>query len=374
MRHCPRWTGFERAYRKPSRCSKSLFGSGSDLPVASSAGFSEQNLPQGRRLVAERGHWWQGSGHAEGTFRRELLSTCLDAWMARGRRGERESCWRAGTICATPHRHWCGAARDLRPPARETGPSSRTSPKGPYAPSQHRDHRPRRSRQDHAGRCPAQAVGGLPPEPEGGSPGARQQRPGARARHYDSRQVHVRRLGRHAHQHRRHAGPRRLRRRGGAHPQHGGRRHRAGGRRRGAAAADQVRGLQGPQAGPQAHRRHQQDRPARRAPQRRPERDLRSVRGPGRQRRAARLSRALRLGPRGLDGARSCRPAHRSGAAVRPHPEARAAAGRRGRPVPPARHHAGGRSLPRPRAHRAHPVWQRAAQPGHQGAAPRRLA
>ena len=47
--------------------------------------------------------------------------------------------------------------------------------------------------------------------------------------------------------------------------------------------------------GLQAHRRHQQDRPAGRAPQRRPERDLRPVRGPRRHRRAARLPCALRL-------------------------------------------------------------------------------
>ena len=79
-----------------------------------------------------------------------------------------------------------------------------------------------------------------------------------------------------------------------------------------AAAADQVRGLQGPQAGPAADRRHQQDRPAGRAPRRGAERDLRPVRRPRRHRRAARLSRALRLGPRRLDGRRSRRARRRT--------------------------------------------------------------
>ena len=72
----------------------------------------------------------------------------------------------------------------------------------------------------------------------------------------------------------------------------------------GPAAADEVRGLQGPEARPAPHRRHQQDRPPRRAPPRRLERDLRPLRQSRCHRRAARLPRALRLGPRRLDGAR----------------------------------------------------------------------
>ena len=247
-------------------------------------------------------------------------------------------------------------------------------PQGPNGPSQHRDHRARRSRQDHAGRRAAQAGRRLPPQPEGGGPGHGQQRPGARARHHHPGQVHVDPLARHAHQHRRHARPRRLRRRGGAHPQHGRRRHRAGGCLRGTAAADQVRGLQGAQAGPAPHRGHQQDRPAGRAPQRGAERDLRPVRQPRRQRRAARLPRALRLGPRRLDGGRSRGPEDRPGAAVRAGAQARAAAGGGGGSLPPARHHAGGRSLPRARADGPHQLGQRQAQPDHQGHAPRRLA
>ena len=91
------------------------------------------------------------------------------------------------------------------------------------------------------------------------------QRPRARARHHHSGQGDLGGLERHAHQHRRYARPRRFRRRGGAHSQHGRRRAGAGRRRRRPAAANQVRGLQGAQDGPQAHRRHQQGRPLRRA-------------------------------------------------------------------------------------------------------------
>ena len=54
--------------------------------------------------------------------------------------------------------------------------------------------------------------------------------------------------------------------------------------------------------GLQADRRHQQDRPARRAPSRGARRDLRSVRRARRQRGAARFPGALRLGQAGLDG------------------------------------------------------------------------
>ena len=58
------------------------------------------------------------------------------------------------------------------------------------------------------------------------------------------------------------------------------------------------------------------DRPGR-APRGRAERDLRSVRQPRRHRRAARLPRALRLGPRRLDGGRPGGPEDGPGAAVR---------------------------------------------------------
>ena len=128
------------------------------------------------------------------------------------------------------------------------------------------------------------------------------QRPGARARHHHPGQGHLDRVGRHAHQHRRHAGPRRLRRRGRAHPQHGGRRAGAGRRRRRPAAADQVRGLQGAEARPQADRGDQQGRPPGRTADRSAERGVRPVRGARRHRRAARLPDPLRLRQAGLDG------------------------------------------------------------------------
>ena len=71
----------------------------------------------------------------------------------------------------------------------------------------------------------------------------------------------------------------------------------------GPAAADKVRGLQGPETRNAADRCDQQDRPAGPALPGRPERSLRPVRQPRRRRRPARLSRPLRLGPRWLDGA-----------------------------------------------------------------------
>ena len=72
-------------------------------------------------------------------------------------------------------------------------------------------------------------------------------------------------LRRHPHQHRRHAGPRRFRRRGRARAVDGRRRAAAGRCGRGPDAADALRHAQGAGAGPEAHRRGQQDRPPRRA-------------------------------------------------------------------------------------------------------------
>ena len=136
------------------------------------------------------------------------------------------------------------------------------------------------------------------------------------------------RLEGHPHQHRRHARPRRFRRRGRAHPQHGGRRAGAGGRRRRSAAADQVRGVQGAQDGPQAHRRHQQGGPLRRAAGRSDQRSVRPVRRARRHRRATRFPDPLRLGQAGLDGDQAGRLARRRhAAAVRSHPQPRQAAG-----------------------------------------------
>ena len=134
---------------------------------------------------------------------------------------------------------------------------------------------------------------------------------------------------RHPHQHRRHAGPRRFRRRGRAHPQHGRRRAGAGRRRRRPAAADQVRGVQGAEDGTEAHRRHQQGRPPRRAADRSRQRGVRPVRRARRHRRAARFPDPLRLGQAGLDGDEPRRLARRRHeAAVRSGAAATSAAAR----------------------------------------------
>ncbi len=106
-------------------------------------------------------------------------------------------------------------------------------------------------------------------------------------------------LPRRAHQHRRHPRPRRLRRRGRAHPGHGRRRDAARRRLRGPAAADPLRAAQGARARPAADRRHQQDRPPRRAAAGGPERDLRPLHRPRRRRGAARLPGPLLQRPRG---------------------------------------------------------------------------
>ncbi len=223
-----------------------------------------------------------------------------------------------------------------------------------YGSPQHRDHRPRRPRQDHPGRPPDAAERHLPRRPEARRARARFQRPRARARHHDPRQMHLRGLARHPDQHRRHAGPRRLRRRGRAHPLDGRWRAAAGRRRRGADAADQVRARQGSAPGPAPDRRDQQGRPRRPARARGPRRGVRSVRGARRERCPARFSDPVRLGPRGLgDGRPEGRPERRHGAAVRADPPPRGAAqGRPGRAVRHARDHARARPASRPPADR----------------------
>ena len=69
-------------------------------------------------------------------------------------------------------------------------------------------------------------------------------------------------------------------------------------RRRGPAAANALRAAQGVRLRPQADRRHQQDRPARRPHRRGAQRRLRPVRRTRRRRRHARFPDHLRLGPR----------------------------------------------------------------------------
>ena len=113
---------------------------------------------------------------------------------------------------------------------------------------------------------------------------------------------------------------------------------------------------QGAGAGPAAHRGRQQDRPRRLRSRRHRRRDLRSVLRARRHRRAARLPGHLRLGPRGLRHRSDLeRRAQGPGAAARPDRREGAAAGR---PTSTRRWHARGharlRRLPRLRRHRPH--------------------
>ena len=158
---------------------------------------------------------------------------------------------------------------------------------------QHRHHRPRRPRQDHAGRRHAAPDGRLPRQRAGRRAGDGLVRARARARHHDPREEHHRHAGR--------AssinivdtpGPRRLRRRGRAHARHGRRRPAPGRRLRGPAAADALRPRQGARGGPRAGRLPQQDRPRRRAPRRGARRDLRPLHRPRRQRGSSSTSRS----------------------------------------------------------------------------------
>ena len=129
------------------------------------------------------------------------------------------------------------------------------------------------------------------------------------------------------------------------------------------------------QDGAEAHRRHQQGRSPRRAPDRGGQRGVRPVRRARRHRRAARFPDPLRLGQAGLDGDKPRRLAgRRHEAAVRSGAAPRQAADGRGRPVPPARHHPGSQSLSRPHRHRPHQLGLGQAEPGGQGARPRRQA
>ncbi len=172
-------------------------------------------------------------------------------------------------------------------------------------PSQRGDHRPRRSRQDHARRPALPPVGHLPRQPARGRARDGFQRPRERARDHHSRQVHLGRVGRHA-----------------ARPRTSTSSTRPAtpiSAPRSSASCRMVDGVillvdaaEGPMPqtkfvtgkalapGPQADRRRQQDRPPRRAPGRSARRSVRAVPEPRGQRRAARLPDALRLGPRRL--------------------------------------------------------------------------
>jgi len=143
--------------------------------------------------------------------------------------------------------------------------------------AQRRHYCPRRSRQNHAGRCHAAPKRHLPGQRAGDGAGDGLQRARTRARHHDSGQEHRRRIRPRQDQHRRHTGARRLRRRGGADTGHGGRRHAAGRRLGRAAAADPLRAEEGARSRATAGRVHQQDRPARCAHRRGAGRDLLAV-------------------------------------------------------------------------------------------------
>ena len=228
-------------------------------------------------------------------------------------------------------------------------PSSRAHVHTPRGSPQRRHHRPRRSRQDDAGRRDAVAERRLPREP--GRRRARDGLDGPRTRegHHDPRQEHVGPLPRRQAQHRRHAGPRRLRRRGRARADDGRRRAAAGRRLRGPAAADALRPAQGARVAPPGDPRRQQGRPARRAHRRGGRRGLRAVHRPRRGRGPDRLPDRLherqgRLG-RARAGRRGHRPRAADGPAGRAHPRARL---RRDRAAAGARHEPRRLALRRP--------------------------
>ncbi|CAA9428722.1 MAG: GTP-binding protein TypA/BipA, partial [uncultured Phycisphaerae bacterium] len=164
------------------------------------------------------------------------------------------------------------------------------------------DHRPRRPRQDDAGRRPPAPERQLPRQPGAGHD-ARLQPARARAGHHDPGQERRDQLHRPGHragrqdQPDRHPGPRRLRRRGRAGPEHGRRRVPARRCGRGADAADPVRAQEGVPERAAADRRHQQDRPPGRPHRRRRQRGVRPVRRARGGRRDARLPDHLRVRP-----------------------------------------------------------------------------
>ena len=88
----------------------------------------------------------------------------------------------------------------------------------PGRPPQRRDHRPRRPRQDHARRCPAEAIARLRGPRAGRRVDHGFQRPRAREGDHHPREDHLGPLQRGEAQHHRHPGTRGLRRRGRARP------------------------------------------------------------------------------------------------------------------------------------------------------------
>ena len=186
--------------------------------------------------------------------------------------------------------------------------------------AQYCDYCPRRPRQDDA-RRQNDSGGAHPPRQRqaGRRTHTGQQRPGTRTRHHDPLEKRFGHLQGLQNQHHRHPGPRRLRRRGRARAEHVRRRAAAGRRLRGHDAADAFRASEGPCAGQEAHRGHQQGRQAQlpsRGGQRagfRPDVLARRHRG------AARLQDHLRLGQAGLDVAQMERADRLDRSAARRH-------------------------------------------------------
>ena len=151
----------------------------------------------------------------------------------------------------------------MKPPSLALPRRERKSQREPrylYDPetAQHRHHRPRRPRQDHARRQAPPAVRHLRRPPADGHAHHGLERPGEGARDHHSRQEHRTPLEGLPHQHRRHAGPRRLRRRSRARAGDGRLGAAAGGRDGRPDAADALRHAQGLLSRPAPDCGHQQ--------------------------------------------------------------------------------------------------------------------
>ena len=223
--------------------------------------------------------------------------------------------------------------------------------------TQHRNHRARRSRQDHPGGSPIAAVGRARSAGREHRPGDGLQRTGARAWHYDPVQDHRNQLERLSHQHRRHSRARGLRGRGGTGALDGRLGAVAGRCGRRSHAADSLRHREGALARTRSDRGHQQGRPRQRETRVRVGRDLRAVRSARGERRAARFSGGLLLGPRRLRQHRRTGCGRGHGAIARHHRRTHPGpGGRSDRTFPDAGQHARLLELRRGHRHRQDPT------------------
>ena len=140
----------------------------------------------------------------------------------------------------------------------------------PLGHPQRRDHRPRRPRQDDAGRRHAAPVRRVRRPRSADRPGDGLDGPGARARDHDPGQERRGALRRRQAEPGRHARPRGLRRRGRARADDGRRGDAVGGRLRGPVAADALCSAQGARGAAARGPVRQQGRPSRRPHQGRP--------------------------------------------------------------------------------------------------------